>query len=166
MWVDTINMVAFINEFTRESGLEDVDISVPKIQGILAGMRMDFPHFEGQDKASPFKKAANFICYFNAERPLANPFPASLAGDFLHQVSNHQNAIISFLYACEALHGASLHKHDCNEPCVIANPIKVSRHSFEDIIDALAVASPQSHFKIVSVLLEQLVYKTNPECQY
>ena len=89
MWVDTINMVAFINEFTRESGREDVDISVPKIQGILAGMRMDFPHFEGQDKASPYKKAANFICYFNAERPLANPFPASLAGDFLHQVSNH-----------------------------------------------------------------------------
>lgn len=166
MWVDTINMVGFINEFTRTGGLEDVDISIPKIRGILAGMRTDFPHFEGQDKASPFKKAANFICYFNAEKPLANPFPSSLVGDFLYKVRNHQNAIISFMYACEALHGASIYKEGDEDPCIISSPIDVSRHSLEDIVDALASATPQTHFKLVSVLLEQLVYKTNPKCQY
>jgi len=165
-WLDIVNILAFINDFTASLGIKDVAVSPYTLEGIVAGMKMDFPHFEGEDKASPFKKAANFLCYFNAQRPIAKPFPHSAVGENLYKITNHQNAIVSYFYACASLHGASLFKTNGDGLCVIENPIKVSKHSLEDIIDALALATPQLHFKIVSVLLEQLIYKTNPECQY
>ena len=165
-WLDILNILAFTNDFTASLGVKGVALSPYTLEGIAAGMKMDFPHFEGEHKASPFKKAANFLCYFNAQRPIAKPFPASLVGENIHKITNHQNAIVSYFYVCAALHGASLYKSNGDGLCVIENPIKVSKHSLEDIVDALASAAPQSHFKIVSVLLEQLVYKTNPECQY
>lgn len=82
----------------------------------------------------------------------------------LSKVDNHQNAIVAFSIARTVLHGSKIYRGD--KICEISNPIKISSHSYGDIIEALAVATPSTHFKLVTVLLEQLVYKTNPDCQY
>jgi hypothetical protein len=48
----------------------------------------------------------------------------------------------------------------------IKNPIELSKHSYIDIIDALNDITLQRSFKLVAVLLEQLVYKSNRKLQY
>lgn len=161
---DVAGVLTFINEFTRELGICSVGINTQKIEGIIAGMRMDFPHCDGEDAASPFKKAANFLCYFIAERPLLQPFPADIVGDGIAKITNHQNALTGLSFVRKALHGATLyHKGSVIQ---IKEPIRLSKHSLEDIIDALQCVTPSDHFKLVSVLLEQLAYKANPDCQY
>lgn len=52
------------------------------------------------------------------------------------------------------------------EEFVIKKRIQLSEHSYIDIIQALCDLTPAAHFKLVTVLLEQLTYKSNPECQY
>ena len=163
-WLDILNITGFINEFTREMGVHDVEIVETKLEGIVAGMKMDFPHCDGENKASPFKKAANFLCYFNAERPLTKPFPEAIIGEELYKISNHQNALVSFFFVRMALHGATIFRDGAE--LKIEQPIKISKHSLKDIIDPLAIVTPRDHFKLVHVLLEQLVYKTNPDLQY
>lgn len=46
------------------------------------------------------------------------------------------------------------------------NKIALSRHSYVDITDAFTGATPVTAFKLVTVLFEQMAYKTNPGCQY
>jgi hypothetical protein len=48
----------------------------------------------------------------------------------------------------------------------LTNRIRVSAHSYVDIIDALANATPITHYNMVTVLLEQLAYRANPEASY
>ena len=74
------------------------------------------------------------------------------------------NEHFALMLAIKSLHGATL--GDGASQKVLTNPIELSQHSLVDIIDALSHATPQNHFKLVSVLLEQIAYKTNPTCQY
>lgn len=161
---DTASVLAFINDFTVGLGIDHVQINTWAIEAVVKGMKFYFPHIDGLEKASPFKKAANFLCYFVAEAPIRDSFPQDKIGLRLSKLPNHQNAIVGFMFICKALHGATLQRK--NQVISLKNPIKVSRHSLEDIVDALTTISPQTSFKLVSVFLEQLVYKTNPDCQY
>ena len=161
---DSASVLAFIHDFTIGIGLTNVQIDTRAIEALVAGMKFDFPHVDGEEKASPFKKAANFLCFFVSEKPILDSFPQDKIGLQLSKLSNHQNAIVGFMFICKALHGATLQRK--NQVISLKNPIKVSRHSLEDIVDALTTISPQTSFKLVSVFLEQLVYKTNPDCQY
>jgi hypothetical protein len=43
--------------------------------------------------------------------------------------------------------------------------IKLSTHSYIDIIQALSSVTPVVSFHLVAVLLEQLIYKENPNLQ-
>lgn len=161
---DIVQVLRYINDLTLELGAIDVLMDVDSIVRVVEGCKQDFPHKDGIDKASAFKLAANFVCYFIAERPIKTVFSADAVSERLAKVENHQNAIVAFSLARTALHGSTIYRDD--NICVVENPIKISYHSYGDIIEALAVATPSSHFKLVTVLLEQLVYKSNPECQY
>lgn len=161
---DVTSILYFINEFTRCLNIHDVKIESRRLDAIVGGMKFDFPHIDGQDDASPFKKAANFLCYFVSERPILDGFPAEKVGKEIAQIHNHQNALVGFMFVCKALQKATIFRSD--GVVQIENPIQLSKHSLLDIVDALAVIPPHTHFKVVSVLLEQLVYKTNPGCQY
>jgi hypothetical protein len=137
----------------------------PTTQGDDAPVRANFPHKDGVDKASVFKKAANFIVNFVAERPIVSPFPATSEIDpALLRLPNHENAVIAFEVASDSLHGATVRRSDGE--VVLKNHISVSGHSYIDIIEALASVSPSQHFHCVAVLLEQLAYRANPECSY
>jgi hypothetical protein len=163
-------VLAFIDAFTKELKIYDVLIEVGRIRSVINGGLLDFPHKDGVHKASPFKLAANFVCNFIAEQPIRSPFGLAgfgqtVTGKTICGIENHQNAVVAYHLACFALEGATIRRGDGTE-VIIRNPIWVSQHSYCDIIDALSVATPVTHFKMVTVLLEQLVYKSNLDCQY
>jgi hypothetical protein len=161
---DTVQVLRYINDLTLELGITNVLMDVDAVVRVVEGCKQDFPHKDGIDMASAFKLAANFVCYFIAERPIKVAFSPDAVSERLSKVDNHQNAVVAFSIARTALHGSKIYRGD--KICEICNPIKISSHSYGDIIEALAVATPSSHFKLVTVLFEQLVYKTNPDCQY
>lgn len=161
---DVVHVLAYINDLSLELGLPEVLVSSGGITSVVEGCKRDFPHKDGIDQASAFKLVANFVCYFVAVCPIKSPFPSEVIGERLSKVDNHQNAIVAFSLARSALHGSKIYRGD--RTFEVQNPIKISDHSYGDIIEALASATPSTHFKLVTVLFEQLVYKTNPECQY
>ena len=163
--LDTQIVRDFIRNFTKGAGYSSPAVSADKIDALISRCRHDnFPHQDGYEKASVFKKLANFIVHFIAEQPLSKAFPRTLVGDELADIDNHQNAIIAFNLAIKALEGAVIHRQDGD--VALNNPIQISKHSYTDIICALSNISPVTGFQLVTVLLEQLAYKTNPKCQY
>ena len=67
---DTVIVLAFISKFTKGAGYDLPSVSVDKIDAVISSCRHDnFPHKDGYEKASAFKKLANFIVHFIAEQP-------------------------------------------------------------------------------------------------
>jgi hypothetical protein len=161
---DLAMVLAAIDGFSEEWNLRNVAIDLDKVEAVLVGMRHDFPALGGTDAASPFKKAANFFCYFVAECPVKNPFPQHAVGATISAIPNHQNVMLGFSIAIDALHNATIKRSDMN--IVLSNRIKMSKHSYIDTIHACKSLVPQTHFHIVSVLLEQLCYRFNPHASY
>jgi hypothetical protein len=62
------------------------------------------------------------------------------------------------------LHGAKIHRTD--REVTLDNRIVISDHSFIDIVEAISSVTPLDGKKLVAVLLEQMCYRTNPECEY
>ena len=117
--------------------------------------------------ASPFKKAATFVCYFTAVNPVETLLPPEILG-VLPQgqtAKARTTAVMALEIATESLHFATV-QWENGETHPLRNAIQLSRHSFVDISDALTNATPVSSFKLVSVLFEQVSYKTNPSAQY
>lgn len=163
---DIATILTFITGYCAQFGVRHHQIDVPKIQAVVQGMRHDFPHDGGVAQASPFKKAANFLCYFVAERPVATPLPTEDVDPDLLKIDNYINALLALAIAVESLDGATVTWQCDDSRHVLRHRIQLSRHSLVDVVDALSTATPVSSFKLVSVLLEQMAYKTNPDCQY
>lgn len=163
---DLKSVLAFLEGvgFNTENKRMAIDIS--KLRSILNGIRQDFPHKDGIDKASIFKKVATFMVYFISEKPIQSDITgiANIPED-ISVFPNHINTLIAIFIAFESLHGALIHCATGDEK-TLHHKIEISKHSFIDIVDALSTATPNTHFKMASVLLEQLAYKTNPDCQY
>ncbi len=159
---DVNTILTFVAGIYTQFGMP-AGVDLAGVQVCVRGMRQDFPG--GLDKASPFKRAANFVCNFVARRPVSTPLPEDQFGPHLTAIDNHANAFIALQLAVESLHEARLEWCD-GSIHVLENRIEFSRHSLIDIVDALSTATPSTSFKLVSVLLEQMAYKTNPHCQY
>lgn len=159
---DVICVLRFINDYTESLNNKDVEIDVRALERVIRGCRLDFPHNGGVERASGFKQVANFVCHFIAERPIVEPF--ALPDQDLMRIENHQNAMVAFAIAESALNKSKILKETGEE--MVSKDIDYSKHSYIDIVDALANTTPSSSFKLVTVLFEQLVYKSNPECQY
>lgn len=160
-----VYVLQYINEFTKDIGVLDVDVDVNKIRAILAIAKEDGPYAAGGvDGASVFRKTAGFVSYFVAERPIINAFPADKIGTDLHPISNHQNAILALEIARDSLKDAMILRSGEKIPLTAA--IKMSRHSYVDVVDALSGVTPVSGMKLVAVLLEQMTYRQNPICEY
>lgn len=161
---DLLSVLAFIDDFTKSIGLQDVEVEPRLIEHVLRGMRQDFPCIDGLEKAGVFKKVANFILYFVTNQPVVKPFPAEIVGHDLAKIANHQNAIIAFNIAVKALEGAVIHWE--NTDVSLDNPLMLSQHSYVDIIEAISSSTPAVGYLLLTVLMEQIAYKTNPDCQY
>lgn len=155
---DLVNCLQFINNFSKTIGIKNLEIDAPSINGILKGAVHDGDY--DSKKASPFKKVASFVAYFVAERPISSPFPF----DEFRNIKNHQNAIVALEIAIDSLHGAKIYRDDGT--FVLSNRIEVSEHSYIDIVDAISDIAPQNGKRLLAVLLEQMCYRRNPECEY
>lgn len=151
-------VLAYINEFMTEYGVMDVTVKEGTVRAITTLMR-EVPHNDGTEAASVFKKMSNFLCYFVGEQPISSVFDDAKLNRY------DPNALVGVCFVMDCLVGSSIELTD-GTMVRISNKISLSEHSFFDIVDALKGASPQNHFRLISVFLEQLVYKTNPDCQY
>lgn len=166
---DVPNVLGFVSRFYATLGVLRVDVDVEALE---SGLESSEKHLDGQpggvEGASPFKKAAAFLCHFIAAQPIRTPLPrgsALAAGlEAANGAEPNQNAVVALRIAMESLHGAKLMRSDGKE-CEVSRRLDLSKHSYADIVDALAEATA-ADFKYVAVLLEQLTYKTNPRCQY
>ena len=163
---DALRVYAFVSQYYRDLGIEFVDVNVPALTTLVRAIHRNFPYPGGEEGASAFKKAAQFVCYFAAYKPVATLLPSEIIarteGD---DGTARTNAALALVIAIESLKDATLTWNDGSEH-VLLNRIELSRHSFVDITDALTNITPVTAFKLVSVLLEQMAYKTNPDCQY
>lgn len=159
------NLLIYIDGFFEDIGLK-AEIDVAACRDVVTSMENEFPHKDGLEKASPFKKIAFFTASFIAERPIKTKLSEMYIGDVdISTLSNHQNVIVAINMAIKSLHGAEI-KRCTGETIHLDNEIKLSSHSYCDLIDALRSATPNEHFKILSVLFEQLVYRYNPDASY
>lgn len=165
---DIANVLGFISRYYTTLGRLRVGVDVQALETVLAKTRDHLDADNGVVAASPFKKAATFICHFVEARPVKTKLPPTSApARAIHQATGEepdQNAVIALRVAMESLHGATLQRSD-GVAIELSRRLDLSKHSYIDIVDALSGATP-AHYKYVAVLLEQLAYKTNPRCQY
>jgi hypothetical protein len=159
------SMAVYVNDFAKGLGITQLNINPIAFQAVAAALiRPDFPHVDGLEKASPFKKAANFFVWFVGERPILDELPVALITPELKRIPNHQNVIFAYHMAIDCLHGAELHKEGKEgqkEIAVLEQKIKVSNHFFHDFVYTYCAATPSADFKPVSLLFEQMAYKSN-----
>lgn len=162
---DMSSILVFLEAIGFNEEKKKLSIDILKIRSILNGVRQDFPHNDGIKKASIFKKAAAFMVYFIAEKPIQSDITSipNMPED-ISCLPNHVNTVIAILIAFSALHGAVIHLNGTEK--ILNSKISLSNHSFVDLVEALSNATPSTHFNVAAVLLEQLAYKTNPDCQY
>lgn len=165
--IDDYNQIlVLINEFSIAME-RPIAIDLNKLEAIIKGVYRDFPCKDGIENASIFKKAANFLCYFISERPIPNEFNKGDILDELIGFNNHQNVILGLYIVSSALKCAVINKTDGSGPILVKNSIKLSTHSYIDIVEVLSKNhSPSTSFQYITILLEQLVYKENPGAQY
>lgn len=161
---DLVTLLTYINDFTKGLGEKNVVVDPEKCYGILRGIQTDFPNDGGMEMANAFKKVAHFMCYFVAEQPISSSFSDNNVGG-LAQHGNHQNAIVALQVAIDSLHGATV-RDNTDDERILTNKIMLSKHSYMDIIEAVRNITPANHFKLMTVFLEQMAYKANPDCQY
>ncbi len=167
--VDFKHLMVYINDYCCGLGLDpnfqNVDTSA--LYNVLEQMRIDFPCTNGIDNASPFKKAAQFVCHFIAHNPVKKPFTKDMVGKDLAGIRNNQNSMIALDLAIESLYGATLDNGSGKGPNkLLKNKIVLSTHSYVDIVQALSAVSSVTHFQLIALLFEQMAYKVNPTCQY
>lgn len=155
---DRKNVLQFINDFSNSVGIEPHEIDVRKIAGIIQGAVNDGDY--EAERASPFKKIASFVAHFIAEKPISSLFRF----EEFENMENHQNAIVALAIAIDSLHGATIHRDDGD--FTLSERIEMSRHSYIDIVNAIADVTPAYGKNLLAVLLEQMCYRRNPSCEY
>jgi len=152
---DIAMLCGFCHGLAAQVPQSDTYVNTLAIQDLIYNLYTGFPHPAGLVRASPFKKAAAFLCYWVNNKPLLmQPDPFA-----------HVNVKFGLHMALWSLEDATLTMNGTTH--TIHNPLQLSEHSLLDIVHALArCEKPMDAFLFVSVLLEQLAYKTNPHCQY
>ena len=164
---DVVTLLTFINDYFLDFGEEIVDVDTSAINRLVHEMHAEFPYPGGPGYASPFKQVATFVCYFVARRPIGTSLPDDVLGDLPSGQTPvaRTNAVVALEIAIESLRFATVRWED-GQTFLLSNPLVLSDHSFVDIADALTILTPADHFKLVSVLFEQIAYKSNERCQY
>ncbi len=156
---DYFKIMALIDSFVEANNAKIV-VNDHKMFYMIKRIYSDFPCINGAENANVFKKSAAFLCEFVGEQ-IVEEFECQMS-DELKKITNCGGAIIAFHIVTTMLMNATVQGGKAN----IKNPIELSTHSYIDIIDALSSISLSRSFKLVAVLLEQLVYKSNPDLQY
>jgi hypothetical protein len=161
---DRNNVINHIAEFIGANDGHDIQVDSQEVLSVCVRMRRDFPHVDGMEKASAFKKVANFVAHFLELRPVKSSMDIPIEGI---GTDYDINAVIALDIAIASLQG-SIIKFDNGTKKTVDKPIYISDHSYADIIHALSEPNitQKTYFHILAVLFEQIVYKTNGHCEY
>jgi hypothetical protein len=143
-----------------EANAAIIVVNEDKLFHMIKRIHAEFPCINGANNANVFKKSAAFLCEFVGEQ-VVESFECQMS-DKLKKITNNGSAIIAFYIVTTMLNKATVQDGEKS----IQNSIELSKHSYIDIIDALSHITLQGSFMLVTVLLEQLVYKTNSNLQY
>lgn len=162
---DELNILEYINTYTESIGLNKVAINTVKLRQVCSKMRTNFPCVDGVENASIFKKAAVFVACLIEESPIElQAFVKSKLKDNVRD--KNPNAIIALDLAFKFMSLATVTRSD-NKSMQILNGIELSMHSYCDILDMLSQdVKLITHFMPLTLLFEQIVYKTHPNMQY
>ncbi|CAC9621414.1 hypothetical protein [uncultured Gammaproteobacteria bacterium] len=156
---DYFEIMVLVDSFV-EANSASIVINEDKLFFMIKRIHADFPCINGANNANVFKKSAAFLCEFVGEQ-VVETFECAMSAE-LEKITNNGSAIIAFHIVTTMLNNATVQNGEKS----IKNPIELSKHSYIDIIDALNDITLQRSFRLVTVLLEQLVYKSNHELQY
>lgn len=157
-------LLAHIDAFVHGLGLNRIVVDEEELRQVVTNYRQDFPAVGGILKASPFKKAANFFCFFVAEKPVKSAFPESVVGPTISVLPNHQNVMVAYDLSKRLLHGATLTTKNGSRRLDVE--MMMSMHSYVDFIQATHDLKPSTHFHLMSLFFEQLNYRFNPGACY
>lgn len=138
---------------------------------IYAINESEFPHIDGLDASSAFKKASHLITYIIEMQPITGVI-------FKDEIDNHYsfthvlndfnpNAVFALHLGISLINNHEMDKGN-GEKVQPSDVIAVTEHSYYDILGALSESSisPSMHYSLIALLLEQMFYKTNPKLQY
>lgn len=162
---DILNILEHIDGFSGEIGANQTPIDTQKLIQACKSIRENFPCIDGIENASVFKKAAVFVASFVEIAPIdKTAFIDSNLEDGIK--SKNPNAIIALSIAFRYLSLAKVYRPS-QTTLLIKNGIKLSMHSYCDFLDMLSQdINLKSHFMVLSLLFEQVVYKTHENMQY
>ncbi len=163
---DQLNILEHINTYSEKIGIKNLSINIDKLSLVLQTLYVNFPCQDGMAEANIFKKAAAFVATFIENSPLEkDAFEKSNISEKLRRLN--ANAIVAFDVAIRIMVQAKVIRSD-EKVMYISNPIKLSAHSYIDILDMLSHSGLNigQHFMCLSMLFEQMVYKTNEHLQY
>lgn len=155
---DFFTAMALIDSFAQTTGGK-IKAREDSLFALTKRIHVDFPCVDGLENANIFKKASVFLCEFIGEQIIEN-IESNGFCDKITKIHGYESAIVGFHIVTTLLNGATV------GDSTIEKPIVLSQHSYIDIINALSSASLSTSFRLIAVLLEQLVYKTNPNLQY
>ena len=168
---DIVNVLTHISLFCKQIGSVDTQVSSEAVYQTCLKMRSHFPTREDSteensiEKASIFKRAAVFVACFMELMPIQpNAFLNSKLPSEVKKYNS--NSIIALDIALFYMVDAIIERSD-GEKFTLSKGFIISTHSYYDILDMLSnEVCLQHHFKSISLLFEQIAYKTHPEAQY
>lgn len=174
---DVLNILVAIDGFfegyiKEELTVESVDIDTARVEQVVKYYTHNFPHMHGGIKeASAFKKSAVFLCSFISMKPITNvDYPCGIDQhySFSHPLAKYgPNAVFAIAFVVHLLLGVRINGRKDGRECLISRQIAITEHSYNDLMCALSSdITPEHHWMLLAILLEQMVYKTNPGCQY
>jgi hypothetical protein len=160
--LDFLSITQALNDLSKGIGITDLEADTSAIYRTCISMREEFPCKHGIENASVFKKSAVFVLEFLNQSPLEkDSFAESNLSPELK--SKDPNTIMALYIAFLNITGARIFRSD-GQVITVTEPIFLSRHSFLDILDMLHERT--FHFMTLSLILEQITYKTNSHVQY
>ncbi len=159
------HLALYLQGWAEGLNIPRIDIDLAALERVCQELAHPaFPHIDGLEGASPFKKVAHFFVWFVHHKPVIGPLPQDLIGIELSRLQNHQNVFFAYNFATACLQNATLQKADGEVKLV--NRIRISHHTLCDLTDAFGVVVPHEHFKPICLLFEQMAYKANPKAPY
>tara|TARA_R110002073_G_scaffold307054_1_gene476512 strand:+ start:244 stop:924 length:681 start_codon:yes stop_codon:yes gene_type:complete len=164
-WLDDHNnILKHIKSSVAVLGIQGLQIDLGHLQQACLGMYQDFPPSNGHGKATAFKKVGAFVALFMHYKPIKSELSGCEIGGI---IDPDLDAVIAMDIAITALEGSRIFQNSESE-VVVSEPIYLSDRSYADEIDAFSLGCehPTISYLMLAIYFEQLVYKTNPHCQY
>jgi hypothetical protein len=149
----------------------------------LCASRRNFPYLGGFDKASPFKKVAEFAVHFIEHAPIRSFEPNFKMNADLQRRKNYASVWYALTAVVTKLHGATINRKDLGT-IQLLEPIKWSNHTLLDLYETLdgyndihaasttAIAQQAAQrlhhqrYQLFALLIEQSAYRTNYKAMY